>query len=116
MRRSFNKKILPMKAPPKNAREYKRKEHYKTKQKRCTELEILMQDYKAQAIEYYNLYDLAKACGVNPNTVRRWFYGFPMSHLVYWNVARYFEQYLPISAEVIKHDIESTIREFKEGK
>ena len=115
MRRSFNKGILPKEAPPKNMREYKRKEHYKTKQKRCAELEILFQDYKKQAGKKFSLTKLSKACGVHTNTSRRWFYGFCPGHLIYWNIARYFEPYLSVSAEVIHADIKDTIDDWRAG-
>jgi hypothetical protein len=114
MRRGFNKDLLPLNPPHKNYREYKRRE-YKTKQKRCIDLEILLQDYKKSAGKKFSLDELARRCGVHKNTVRRWFYGFCPCHLVWWIIARYFEPFLPVDSDVIYKDIHDTIIDWKEG-
>ena len=116
MRRSFNKKLLPKEAPSKKKKPYVRRASYKTNQKRCNDLEILMQDYKEQVGDRFSLPELARLCGVLESTARRWFYGFPPSHLCFWIIARYFERHLDIDAQIIKTDIEDTIKEWREGK
>lgn len=116
MRRSFKKDILPKGPPPKGARQYKRRANYKTQQKRCNDLEILFQDYKAQIGKDFNLKDLAYCTGVNVNTVRRWFYGYCPGHLVHWHVARWFAAQIGIHEQIVYDDIVATIKEFKDGK
>ena len=116
VRRSFKKDKLPKEAPHKNVREYKRKAHYKTKQKRCTDLEILLQDYKKQLGPHFDAQKLADLCAVHKNTVVRWFYGFCPHEIVWWNIAKYVSNYTGTSAELIHADIKTTITNFKAGK
>ena len=115
VRRSFKKSILPKEAPDKNVREYKRKSKYKTKQRRCTDLEILLQDYKKQTGEDFNAKELAYRCGVHKNTVARWFYGFCPHHYLWLIIARYFAEHTKLSSDLIYQDIKATIEEFKAG-
>jgi hypothetical protein len=115
VRRSFKKDILPKEAPPKNKREYKRKAEYKTKQKRCTDLEILFQDYKEQVGAAFNHKELAHRCGVHENTARRWFYGFCPHHYLWSIIARYFAEHTRLTSRLIYTDIKDTIEEFRAG-
>tara|TARA_Y100000592_G_scaffold60702_1_gene94850 strand:- start:648 stop:1019 length:372 start_codon:yes stop_codon:yes gene_type:complete len=116
VRRSFKKDILPKEPPHKNVREYKRKAQYKTKQKRCTDLEILLQDYKEQIGADFNAKELAYRCGVHKNTVARWFYGFCPHPILWWNIAKYVSLHTGTSAELIHADIKTTITNFKAGE
>lgn len=110
MRRSFNKDICVSTPPP------KRRGLYKTKQKRCNELEILLQDYRDQAGERFNFKELAYRCGVQDNTVYRWFYGYCPHHLSWWTIARYIAECTPHSKELIYGDIKDTIEEWRIGE
>lgn len=129
MRRSFNKALCVSTPPPKvkpkpiPAAPKKKKKHTTRKHKRkeipdrrkCNELEILLNDYIEQMGEDYNVKEFAYRCCVAPDTARRWTYGYMPHWYVWWNMAKYFAEYLPVSAHIIHADIEATIHEFKAG-
>jgi len=122
MRRSFNKALCistpppppprPKKIPPAPVKR-KIKDNRKTGYKRCSELEILMADYVDQMGEHWSLQELADRCGVVKNTARRWRYGYCPHKSLWWHVARYFAEHLPVTADIIHADIKATIEEWK---
>jgi hypothetical protein len=81
--------------------------------RRCQKLSFLLNDYKKNAGSKFSNRKLAKVCGMAPITVKKWFYGHPPLHLVWWNIARYFEPLIDVPAETIKQDIENTILEWR---
>ena len=126
MRRSFNKalcvttpppKVKPIPGPPKKKTHTRRKHKRKliAGRRRCKELEILLEDYILQMGKDYNVKEFAHRCCVAPDTARRWTYGYMPRWYVWWNIAKYFAEYLPVSADIIHADIQATIHEYKAG-
>lgn len=116
MRRSFNKALCVSISPPPDTHRGRPKTQYKTKQRRCNELEILMQDYKDQAGEQFNVKELAFRCGVNVTTTYRWFRGYCPHYVVWWTIARYFEPFTKVTKEIIHEDIRATIEEWSKDE
>ena len=131
MRRSFNKALCVSTPPPKakripaapkpkpkkktHTRRRQRKKVLKSARRMCNELEILLNDYIDQMVDDYNVKELAYRCCVAPDTARRWTYGYIPNKYVWWHIARYFAEYLPVSAHIIHADIEATIHEWRAG-
>jgi hypothetical protein len=125
MRRSFNKALCistpppppprPKKIPPPPVKraKTKRKRILKTAQKRCTGLEILMDDYIDQMGVHWNVKELAYRCGVSETSARKWTYGYCPGKYVWWHIARYFAQHLPVTADIIHADIKATIEDWR---
>ena len=127
MRRTFNKALCISTPPPAPARpkkipaapapvkrtKRKTKRILKTQHKRCTELEILIDDYIDQIGVHWNVKELAYRCGVSGTTARKWTYGYCPNRYVWWHIARYFAEHLPVTADIIHADIKATIEEWK---
>lgn len=72
-----------------------------------------MDDYIDQMGVHWNVKELAYRCGVSETSARKWTYGYCPGKYVWWHIARYFAQHLPVTADIIHADIKATIEEWK---
>ena len=109
MRRGFNKKILPKVAPQR----HKRSTPPKKKELKSSLIKDIFRDYREQAGDRYNRDEFAKAIGVKPSTVRRYFFGYFPHRENFGNIARYFEPLINCKAEIIRQDLLDTYKDAK---